>query len=113
MHEHLMTEKSLKFPRHFIDAILKSDSGITTRLFDEKHISAEDQLSFLDKETGACFAEVEVTRIEEKPFSEVMKDAVDLKGMYQQYEAYYQRTVEPSTPVKIISYRIRKKFPPS
>jgi hypothetical protein len=106
-----MANKTLKFQNHFVDTILHTDSGITTRLFDEKNISTSDHLFFLDKQTGFCFAMAEVTHIEEKPFNEIIKDSADPKEMTTQYQEYYHRTIDPTTPTKIISYHIQLKFP--
>ena len=103
--------KTLKFPKHFVEAILASDTGATTRLFDEKNLSVGDELSFIEKETGRCFANARITKVVEAPFEEVMKYAADMKGMYEQYADYHKTPIEPSTPMKVISYEITARMP--
>ncbi|MDA2922228.1 hypothetical protein MYX07_03095 [Patescibacteria group bacterium AH-259-L07] len=105
-----MNKKTLKFPSHFKESILARDKGATTRLFDEKNISVGDTIDFLDRDTGDRFATVKATKVYEKPFQEAMQDAHDIQGMYDQYESYHQRKIQPDTPMKFIYHEIIEKF---
>lgn len=106
-----MIVKTLKFLRHDVDAILRIETGTTTRLFDEKHIANGDHVYFIDKETGFCFAEVEVTHMEEKSFKEIADQSPDPKKLNSDYQNFYRRTIEDDTPAKIIQYHVLAKFP--
>lgn len=106
-----MNKKTLKFPSHYKEAIVAQDKGITMQLFDEKNISVGDIIDFLDRDTGDRFATVKVTKVYEKPFQEAIKGAKNVKGMYEQYESYYQRKIQSDTSAKFIYYEIIEKFP--
>lgn len=98
--------KTLKFPSIYAPFVAKNKKGITTRLFDEKDISAGDVLDFLVRETGEKFATAKVTAVEIKSFEESMKDAHDIQGMYDQYKSYYGKDIDPNDQMKWIYFEI-------
>ncbi|GEM_PF-1436566 len=107
---HSYMQKSLKFPSHFVEAILKQGQGITTRLFDEKNISEGDVVDFLENGTNKRFATVKIEKVDETTFGEAMKDAKDMQGMYDQYATYYKRQITSEVPMKIIHYEFVDKL---
>ena len=98
--------KTLKFRPHFIQHILAKSNGITTRLFDEKNIAAGDTVDFLASDTGKKFATAKVTKTYERPFDQVAQEGRSPTGLYEQYRNYYQRLIEPTTPMKFIYFDI-------
>ena len=98
--------KTLKFVHHYVPSVLKNQKGITTRLFDDKSITAGDEADFLDAETNEKFATAKITKVEQTTFADAMKDAVDIQGMYNQYKEYYKQDVKADTPMKIIHFEL-------
>lgn len=91
-----------------MEAILKKDKVTTTRLFDDKNLSVGDVVDFIDSGSGDKFSEAKITRIKEITFSEMVKGAANVEGMYEHYKDYYKRDISPEDKVKQIDFEIVK-----
>ena len=109
--------KRLKFSAGLVAPVLSGQKSSTWRLFDEKNVSVGDEVVFLDASTGNAFATAEITRVTEKKMGALSEE--DKAGhepfssdaeMYATYSSYYKRLVGPNTLVKIVRFRILKKF---
>lgn len=65
-------------------------------------------VDFLNSETKEKFATGEITNIKETTFEEMVKDAVSIPGMYDQYKSYYNREIKPNDIVKWIDFELVK-----
>ena len=110
--------KALKFRHNLVKKILDGSKTVTWRLFDDKNLQG-DKLNFIDWQTGEKFAEAEIVGIKEKKFGD-LEDA-DFEGhekfgsrdeLLRQYREYYGNKVGWDTLVKILTFKILKKFPP-
>jgi hypothetical protein len=108
--------KTLKFKSHYVSFVIapEKEGGITTRVFDDKSLSEGDEVDFLNDETNERFATARITKIEETAFGEYFEknQPAELKGMYEQYEAYHNKKVTPDTAMKIIHYKFIEKVVP-
>ena len=95
--------KTLKFASSFIKTILQQKQIITARLFDEKNLSVGDTLDLLNTDTGERFATAKVIRVTESSFKDMVQDAADVPGMYEMYENYYQKTIQPTDTIKYVT----------
>ena|SRR6185503_4167623 len=100
--------KTLGFKPHFIEAIIKKDKIVTTRLFDEKNLSVGDVVDLLNSENKEKFATSKITKVWETSFEDLVKDAKDVQGMYDQYKDYYNREIKPEDKVKWIEFELIK-----
>lgn len=105
--------KTLKFRNHLVQEIQEGRKTVTWRLFDDKDLSAGDQLELLDWESGEKFAEAEITQVREKKLGQIEES--DFEGhekysspeaMLQQYREYYGDAVTMDTPIKMIDLKI-------
>lgn len=105
--------KTLKFDTHLIPLILKGEKKSTWRIFDDKDLKNNDIVDFLDTSTKEKFATVRLTKVIEKPFSELNEE--DWSGhekynsdkeMYEHYTKAYSTNIGPETKVKIIWFEI-------
>ena len=105
--------KTLKFAENLVPMILSGQKTATWRMFDEKRLTAGDELSFVDRSTGKCFAQARVTATREKPFGLI--DETDFGGheryasreeMIAVYRSYYGDRVEENTPVLIVDFEL-------
>lgn len=108
--------KTLKFVPHLVPLVLSSEKTSTWRLFDDKNLQKDDQLSLVNKETGEEFARAIITKIEEKKLDDI--NDTDFTGhekfeseekMYEAYRSYYGDKVTPQTIVKIVDFRLSRK----
>jgi len=102
--------KTLKFKGHFVEAILNHDKITTTRLDDNKDLSVGDMVDFVNSETNERFAAGKITGIKIITFAEMVEDAKDKQGMYDQYKFYYNREIAPKDQVKVIDLQIIEKL---
>lgn len=100
--------KTLKFKSQFVDTILTKDKIITTRLFDDKNLTVGDVVDFINSESAEKFATGKITDVKEITFEEMVKDAADIKGMYDQYAYYYGKQIDSKETVKVISFDLIK-----
>ena len=105
--------KTLKFAENLVPMILSGQKTATWRMFDEKRLAAGDELSFVDRSTGKCFAQARVTATREKPFGLI--DETDFGGheryasreeLIAVYRSYYGDRVEEHTPVLIVDFEL-------
>lgn len=105
--------KSLKFRKYLSELILKGEKTTTWRIFDDKDIQVDDELSCLVWETKEEFAKAKVVFVREVPFKDLTQE--DLEGhekfssdkeMYETYSKYYNQEVTENTIVKIIKFKL-------
>lgn len=105
--------KTLKFAENLVPLILSGQKTATWRMFDEKRLAAGDELSFVDRSTGKCFAQARVTRTREKLLGSI--EEADFRGheryesreqMLAVYRSYYGDRVEERTPVLIVDFEL-------
>ena len=105
--------KTLKFRNNLSELILKNEKNTTWRIFDDKDIKEGDIIQFLVWETKEPFAKAKIINVVEKKFKDL--DAKDMEGhekfkskeeMYATYSAYYNKTVDENTLVKIIKFEL-------
>jgi len=107
--------KTLKFRKYLVDLILKKEKNSTWRLFDDKDLSVDDEISFVIWETGEEFEREKILDVKETVFGELTDE--DWKGhekfeseknMYDTYSKYYNQKVGENSPVKIIKFKLIK-----
>jgi len=105
--------KTLKFRPHLVLLVLSGEKTSTWRLFDDKDLSVDDEVSLLNKETLAEFAKAKITAVEEKKLRELTDD--DFSGheryestekMYETLRGFYGDKVNSETVVKMIDFEI-------
>ncbi len=108
--------KTLKFAKHLIPLVLSGEKTTTWRLFDDKNLSAGDEVEFLESGNNRRIAIAKLTKVYEKTFATL--NEVDLKGhenfsstedMYEHYRTYYNCEVKPDTSLKIINFELITK----
>lgn len=105
--------KTLKFAPDLVPLVLSGAKTSTWRMWDDKNISGNDVIEFLEYGDNIAFATAQVTSVVEKPFGELTDE--DKKGhetfktaedMYETYTNYYKKPVGPETIVKIIHFKL-------
>lgn len=103
--------KSLKFSPHLVEKILSGEKFSTFRLFDDKNLTLEDDLIFINKENNEEFGKAKITDLKMKTLGTLSED--DWIGhekyhseeeMYNDFRKYYGDKVNKNTEVKIISF---------
>lgn len=103
--------KTLKFQKELVKEILGGQKTSTWRVNDEKNISINDVVEFINTDTAKAFGVARVDSVTVKRLGEVEGD--DFSGhesfdskekMYATYRQYYGSDVGPQTPVKIIRF---------
>jgi ribonuclease HI len=109
--------KTLKFDHDQAALILSGDKTSTWRLNDDKNLSVNDTVRFIDKadparpETWKVFGEARIERIIEKRLGDVTE--ADMVGhetfaskedMLEYYQNIFNNDVSFSTPIKLISF---------
>lgn len=105
-----MERKTLKFRSYLVDQILNGTKTVTWRLFDDKNLTAGDQVEFVEYESGKKFAEVEITKIREKNLGDVVPEDFDghekIENPLEHYRELYGGRVMPETLVKMITFKL-------
>lgn len=105
--------KTLKFAPELVELIKNGSKTVTWRLFDDKDIQVNDELTFIKRPELIPFATALVTDVSTKPLKDISPQ--DMLGheytgstseMYQKYTEYYKQQVTPETEVKVIRYKI-------
>ena len=105
--------KTLKFKASLVPLVLSGEKDSTWRLFDEKNLQVNDQLSFVNKETGQEFAKAIIIALTEKKLGELQDS--DFQGhekfesqakMYAAYKDYYGDRVTPDSVLKMIKFKL-------
>lgn len=108
--------KTIKFSPGLVPLVLGGEKTSTWRLFDDKNLSVDDNLEFVNKETGEVFGYATITKMWEKKLGEV--NDIDLDGhekfsskeeMIETYRKYYGNEVNEDTVVKIIHFTFTQK----
>lgn len=105
--------KTLKFRKNLSELILKNEKTTTWRIFDDKDIKKDDIIYFLVWETKEVFANAKIINVIEKKFKDLNEQDLDghekfasKEEMYATYSAYYNKTVDENTLVKIIKFEL-------
>lgn len=105
--------KQLMFADPLPELIIAGKKTVTWRINDKKDINVGGPLS-LYRNNGNEFARAEVTHVKETVFGRLTKE--DKNGhekfssdeeIYQTYSHYYDMTVTPETPLKMIRFSLR------
>lgn len=116
--------KTLKFDHNQAELIKKGEKSSTWRLFDDKDLKVNDNISILDKvdpnkpETWLSIGIARITEIVEKRLEDIAERDMTghenfstKKDMINTYRAYYGDTVSGTTPVKIIYFDFEPASP--
>lgn len=114
--------KTLKFNHRSARLIAQGKKISTWRLFDDKDLSVNDQLTIIDKvkqdepASWKAIGVATITEIVEKRLADVTEENMIGEGsfatkkeMYRTYQQYYGDKVEPSTPVKIVYFDFQEE----
>ena len=105
--------KTIKFKSFKAQWILDGTKTATIRLFDDKDLQVNDELEFINSDTGESFGKAIITEITYKNLGDV--DDVDLEGherwdskkeMLESLKVYYGDKVNLNTEVKIIKFKL-------
>jgi ribonuclease HI len=113
--------KTLKFNHKGALEILSGKKRSTWRLYDDKELSVDDDIRFIDKvkeddpSSWKIIGQGKVTEVVEKRLSNVTKDDMDANHagftdqgvMLEHYRSYYGSRVTLDDPVKIINFEFR------
>lgn len=109
--------KTLKFGHDFARMILRGEKTSTWRLYDDKDLSVDDALKFIDKvdpdspDTWKVIGQGKINEVVEKRLGDTTK--ADMQGhelydskedMLRAYKQYYGERVTLDTPVKIVRF---------
>jgi hypothetical protein len=106
--------KTLKFTPELCRQILSGEKTSTWRLFDDKDLQIDDELEFLNKETGESIGNAKITNLIVKTLGALTEE--DWTGherysseeeMYQTYRQYYGDKVTPESELKIIDFKFQ------
>ncbi len=107
--------KRLRFAQDLVPLVLSSEKVSTWRLWDDKDLSVDDVVDFIEYGTDKHFATGKLTKVIEKPLGELTEQ--DKQGhekfesdeeMYKTYTKYYGRTADKETLVKLIWFELVK-----
>lgn len=101
---------------NLVPLVLSGEKTSTWRLFDDKDLQKDDELSLVNKETGEEFVKAVITKVEEKKLKDLNNS--DFEGhekfeseekMYEAYRSYYGDKVTPKTIVKMVDFKLTRK----
>lgn len=105
--------KRLKFAEKLVPLILLGAKTSTWRLFDDKDLSVDDEVEFINSKTGDKFADVKIISVNEKTFADITEDDFETHETYSSkdemlktYRGYYGEKVNYDTKVKIIKFEL-------
>lgn len=101
-----MEHKTLKFQPQHIQTILEQEKITTPRMYDDKNLTVGDVVDFINAETNEKFATGKIIGIRETTFQEMIYDVAEVDEVYNQYEKYYQRKIDPKDVVKWIDFEL-------
>lgn len=109
--------KTLKFDHDLAQLILAGKKTSTWRLFDDKDLTVNDDLVFIDKvqpakpETWREIGHARISEVVEKRLEDVSERDITgheafatKKEMIKQYQRYYGKKVTGATPIKIVYF---------
>lgn len=101
--------KLIKFRDYLVPLVLSGEKNSTWRLFDDKDLSAGDEIELREFGKDKSFGRAKITKTVQKPFGRLTSE--DKQGhetfssneeMYKTYSDYYSTDVDADTIVKII-----------
>lgn len=106
--------KRLKFKDYLVPLVLNGSKTTTWRMFDDKNLTAGDELIFVNAATGEEFAKARIVSVREKKLGEVAEADFEeghekyasRDGMLKEYQKYYGDKVNGDTPLKIIKFEL-------
>lgn len=107
--------KTLKFAPHLVEKILSGEKTSSWRLFDDKDLKKDDELVFINKETGDRFGTAIITSLKIKTLGSLTDD--DWMGhekfsseeaVYASFRTYYGDRVDENSEVKILTFDFRE-----
>ena len=103
--------KTLKFKPDLVEKILSGNKTSTWRLFDDKNLQINDELIFINQETGKEFGKAKIKNIKVKTLGSLNEEDwegheryVSDKEMYEHYRMYYGDKVTKDAELKIIDF---------
>lgn len=109
--------KTLKLEHHVADLVQSGQKTSTWRLFDDKDLSVNDEVKFIDKvdpdrpETWKVIGIGRINTVIQKRLGDIAKEDFDghepfnsRQEMLETYQGYYGQNVNWDTPVKIIRF---------
>jgi hypothetical protein len=110
--------KTLKFNHKDAELVIAGEKTSTWRLYDDKDLSVDDEIKFIDKvdpkdsKTWQVIGEALVSEVREKKLENVTKDDMDghvvfssPEDMLNYYKDIYGERVTLDTPVKIVFFK--------
>jgi len=104
--------KTLKFKHDFVEEILEGRKSTTWRLFDDKNLTARDELELVDRDSNKTFAKATITGIKEKKIRDLTEEELKNHGyantedMLSSHRGYYGDRVDLDTDVKMIDFEL-------
>ena len=105
--------KTLKFMPNLVPLVLSGEKTSTWRLFDDKDLKKEDELTLINKETGNEFAKAIITKVEEKKLKDLEDSDFeghekykDEEDMLRHYRLYYGDKADLNTIVKMVNFKL-------
>jgi hypothetical protein len=106
--------KTLKFKPELMEAVLSGEKTSTWRMFDDKDLQVNDEISLVDHSTGNEFARAMITSVVEKELGQIVDSDFeghskykDQEDMLNHYRVYYGEKVTLETPIKLISFKLK------
>lgn len=103
--------KVLKFDPKRVALIVSGELNVTWRLNDDKHLTVDDEIEFINAQTGEAFGTGIVTEVHTKHFGKVSQDDIKQyrsfdseEAMYEDFRKYYGPKIGPHSVLKIIRY---------
>lgn len=114
MHSNIdTTHKQLKFSPTLVPLILTGEKTVTWRLWDDKDLKIADIVDFIEDGSLKKFAQGKLISVTEKRMGNLNeKDKAGHENfgnddqVYTTYSRYYGRSVDASTLVKIVTFRL-------
>jgi hypothetical protein len=105
--------KRIRFMPELVPLVLSGEKSSTWRIDDDKDLTPEDILDFIETGSDRHFATARVCAVIEKLMGDVTDEDFEThekfpshQAMYQTYSQYYQKSVGPDTPLKIINFEL-------
>ena len=105
--------KTLKFAAKLVPLVLSGEKVSTWRLYDDKDLKVNDEVIFINRDTGEEFAHAILLTVREKRLGDVTDKDYDGHEKYDSHEemlkcyrGYYGDQVNDDTSVKIINFKL-------
>lgn len=105
--------KTVKFRNYLVPLVMSGEKDCTWRLFDDKDLQNNDELSLINWNSGEEFAKAVVIDVREKKLGDLVDADFDghekfesTEKMYETYRSYYGDKVDSETIVKIIKFKL-------